>query len=101
MSKIDGPDERFERRGERGRTLSAAALCFAFTEKEFIVEAHPLGDSCETISADDGCTALRQVTFASARICAVQCRAHNCTEERISKKFKAFIIVLRTRLMTP
>jgi len=101
VSKVDGPDERFECCGERGRTPGAAALCFAFTEQEFIVEVHPLGDICESNPAHDGSTTLRQVSFACARISAVQRRAYNCTEERVSKEFKAFIIILRTRLMTP
>ena len=77
VRKVDSPDDRFECCGERGWTLGATALCFAFAEEECIVEAHPLGHICKSNPTHNGCATLREITFAGARICVIQRGTHH------------------------
>jgi len=63
VCEIDGTDNRFERCGESGRSLPAATLRLAFTEKEEFIKGEPLSNIGEADTAHDRGTALREVTF--------------------------------------
>jgi len=101
VGKVDSPNNRFERCGERGWTMGATALRFALAKEQCIVEAQPLGHICKSNPAHDGCATLGEIAFARARVCLIQRGTHHCSKEGISKKLQPLVIFMCTRLMTP
>jgi hypothetical protein len=101
VRKVDSANDCFECSGERRWAIGATALRLPFAKEECVVEAHPLGHIRKSNPAHDGCTTLREITFACARICVVQRGTHHSPKEGVSEKLQPLVVFMRTGLMTP
>jgi hypothetical protein len=89
--QIDGADQGFERVGNDGGTVSAAAVLFALSEVQKIAELKGGGYAKERFFTDDIRSEPRQRALFRPRKPAVQFIADQPFQNGVAEKFKSLI----------